>query len=342
MYRTCTFCHRDLGENDGVEAFPIGRRLAFDQARGRLWVVCLRCRRWNLTPIESRWEAIEECERHYRDAGSRFSTDNIGLAQLSDGVELIRIGHPLRPEYAAWRYGRDLWKGRASDSRTAVSPSRRFVSEWIVSAAEAFLFLTGIRHLLVATRVRDENGVPLDVSVSQLQKVELRWREDAVGGWLLVVPYYPSRKYPFYLRQILVEDKRVSLSGPPAIRAACRILPLINMLEPWPSVRAATQRIEDAGDPSRLFKEIATEVAMFVASNRLWRPAPRLSKVDATDRLALEMVAHEESERRALEGELAELEADWREAEEVAAIADRLLIPSKVEEWIEEHRYADN
>jgi len=40
--------------------------------------------------------------------------------------------------------------------------------------------------------------------------------------------------------------------------------------------------------------------------------------------LALEMAAHEETERRALEGELEHLEMAWREAEEIAAIADRL------------------
>jgi hypothetical protein len=40
--------------------------------------------------------------------------------------------------------------------------------------------------------------------------------------------------------------------------------------------------------------------------------------------LALEMAVHEEHERRALAGELAALEAMWRQAEEVAAIADRL------------------
>ncbi len=41
-------------------------------------------------------------------------------------------------------------------------------------------------------------------------------------------------------------------------------------------------------------------------------------------RLALEMVAHEETERRALEGELELLERQWRRAEAVAAIADQL------------------
>ncbi len=36
------------------------------------------------------------------------------------------------------------------------------------------------------------------------------------------------------------------------------------------------------------------------------------------------MSLHEESERRALEGEMAELEEAWREAEEIAAITDAL------------------
>ena len=48
--------------------------------------------------------------------------------------------------------------------------------------------------------------------------------------------------------------------------------------------------------------------------------------------------AHEESERRALEGELEILQAAWREAEEVASIADRLLIPDHIEDWIRKYK----
>jgi hypothetical protein len=48
------------------------------------------------------------------------------------------------------------------------------------------------------------------------------------------------------------------------------------------------------------------------------------SRVEAPRILALEMALHEEAERRALAGELAELEARWREAEEIARIADGL------------------
>src|SRR5215212_7635345 len=97
MYSTCLFCHSDLGRNEVVEHFPVGRRLAFDGERGRLWVVCRKCERWNLSPVEERWEAIEEAERLYRGTKLRVSTDNIGLARLRDGTELVRIGKPERP-----------------------------------------------------------------------------------------------------------------------------------------------------------------------------------------------------------------------------------------------------
>jgi hypothetical protein len=50
------------------------------------------------------------------------------------------------------------------------------------------------------------------------------------------------------------------------------------------------------------------------------------------------MAAHEESERAAVEGELAQLEADWREAEELASIADNMFIPQAVSEFIQRHR----
>ena len=87
MYSTCIFCKRPLGTNEAIETFPVGRRLAFDPEKGRLWVVCRKCERWNLTPLEERWEAFEECERLFRDTRLRVSTDNVGLARLKEGLE---------------------------------------------------------------------------------------------------------------------------------------------------------------------------------------------------------------------------------------------------------------
>lgn len=54
-------------------------------------------------------------------------------------------------------------------------------------------------------------------------------------------------------------------------------------------------------------------------------PATALLDVPLVDRIALEMAAHEESERKALDGDLEALTAAWREADEIAAIADALL-----------------
>jgi hypothetical protein len=48
-------------------------------------------------------------------------------------------------------------------------------------------------------------------------------------------------------------------------------------------------------------------------------------------RLALEMVLHDEDEQRAMQGELAALEQRWKDAEQIASIADALLLPPDTE-----------
>ncbi len=49
----------------------------------------------------------------------------------------------------------------------------------------------------------------------------------------------------------------------------------------------------------------------------------------------VEPLAHEEVERRRLEGELAECKAQWRESDEIAAIADALTLPQRVLQQLE-------
>src|SRR5688500_160257 len=105
MYAACLFCHGPLGHNETFATFPVGTRLAYDPARGRLWVVCRTCARWNLTPLEERWEAIEEAERRHRDTRLKVGTGEISLARLREGTDLVRIGGPTKTELAVWRYG---------------------------------------------------------------------------------------------------------------------------------------------------------------------------------------------------------------------------------------------
>ena len=112
MHQHCLSCTAPLGRNDLVESFPIGQRLAFDARKGRLWAICPRCRRWNLAPLEERWEAVETLERLFGGSRMRVQSENIGLARLADGTNVVRIGEALEGELAAWRYGSELRRRR--------------------------------------------------------------------------------------------------------------------------------------------------------------------------------------------------------------------------------------
>ncbi len=325
MYKTCIYCNRSLGSNETVEHFPVGRRLAFDQEKGRLWVICEYCRRWNLSPLEERWEAIEECERQFYDTSQSFSTENIGLARIPEGLELVRIGRPQRPEFAAWRYGREFIRRRirqiiVTGAQVAVS-----VAAAAAGADIFWFFIFGGKKKVVA-RVRDEDGKRLSVVRKDLSLVQLR-STDAEDDWSLIVPHRPVEKSGIFSTHAKGNRELRQLYGPTAIRAAGHILPKLNSWGGTESqVRDAVARIEDARAPERLFARASQE--------RLGT----VKKMRADVRLALEMAAHEESERRALEGELALLAQAWREAEEIASIADRLLIPDSVEDWIRKQR----
>ncbi|MGH7593772.1 MAG: hypothetical protein ACRELE_07985, partial [Gemmatimonadales bacterium] len=54
-----------------------------------------------------------------------------------------------------------------------------------------------------------------------------------------------------------------------------------------------------------------------------------LKDLDARVRFALEMAAHEDTERTALAGELKLLEREWRAADELAKIADSLAVSAE-------------
>ena len=63
MFKRCLFCRREFRKNRSLGHLRLGRRFAFDPVRGRLWVICEECHRWNLYPVEDRGEALYELER---------------------------------------------------------------------------------------------------------------------------------------------------------------------------------------------------------------------------------------------------------------------------------------
>lgn len=327
MYSTCIFCHSALGKNEAVEHFPVGRRLAFDGAKGRLWVVCAKCGRWNLTPIEERWEAIEECEKQYRETIKRSSTDEIGLGRVKEGTDLIRIGEPLRPEFAAWRYGRHFRERY----------HRIIATSGAAIAVAAGLAIVGvpIEPLLATIYGAGTIGLMIRSRTSSAQKF-LRESMSAANGRdvsivsVRVIPHDDEQGWALRLSGF---DTPVDLFGREARHTAHLIMPAINAFGGRPSVVVkAVEELERAGPPDQYFRHIVT----FMRENH--EGFMPLGGLPAPMRLAAEMAAHEETERVALEGELKQLETDWREAEEIAAIADNLFLPKSITDFIERHR----
>ncbi len=329
MYSSCLFCHADLGRNEVIEHFPLGRRLAFDAARGRLWVVCIRCKGWNLTPLEERWEAIEDCERRFRDTRLRVSTDQIGLAKLREGLELVRVGDPQRPEFAAWRYGERLVLRRR---RTLIQVGAGLtVLGGIVGGGLAvgvgFMGVYWGGKGILEAIVKGSPGkiiARIDTGDGEQATVRRKHLADArlvtvADGWELRVPGRTGKG---------ARGKRMlTLRGSEALDVATRILPAVNRFGgSTTDVQDAVRLMEDEPDPLRLFARLSRQ-----AVGPLSTFAPEI-------RLAMEMAAHEQNERMALEGELTALEAAWRDAEEIAAISDNMFLPAPINEWMDRLR----
>jgi hypothetical protein len=342
VFTKCIFCHNDLGANEVIERFPIGRRLAFDEAKGRLWVVCTSCSRWNLTPIEDRWEAIEDCERRFRATHLRLSTEHIGLAKLSEGLELVRVGKPQRPEMAAWRYGA---KFRARRTKALVIQGASYAA----LAAVAIISPIQLAQLSVnvatgnfgrrrragfafGTRVigrfHDETGAEFLLRRQHAARVVLLPARGAAEWGVRI--RHNVRRMPTELRLGTNPFLReTELRGEAARTLIPRILPVVNFAGANDTeVRGALGFLDKYQSATALFNHAAG------IASRIGQPSDdtrgELANLPPEHRLALEMIAHEDTERRALEGELQLLEDAWREAEEIAAIADNLLLPKGV------------
>ena len=334
MFATCLHCAANLGSNEVIKSFPVGRRLAFDPAHGRLWVVCRACERWNLSPLDERWEAIENAEQLYRDSRLRVSTDNIGLARLREGLELVRIGEPQRPEMAAWRYGDQFGRRR----------NRQLIYTGAAVGAVAALYVGGMALgvSMVSFTGIAANGGMWDAIVNGSPKKVVS-RIAGPDGKLMVVQrkharmsrvVRPTGAEPFLLNVEHTEGSTL-LQGPEAMRAAAQLLPTVNRFGGSKSaVNEAVSYLEQFGGPANTLQRIQLTSGTRDPSNaeRSKSGVLKLSKIPGVlhnlplnQRLALEMALHEEQERRAMDGELAELEREWREAETIAGISDAMF-----------------
>lgn len=310
MYRTCAFCNATLRGDGGPSGLGVGRRLAFDEWRSRLWVVCPACARWNLTPLDDRLDQIEAVARAAREGLVVGASAQIALIRWK-GYELVRVGQPPRVELAGWRYGERL-KARERErarvvvplmvaavglgiaANVAVGGSFGFVIWNFGRVADAaYVALLGNRRVTLSEPLLCDacaRVVPLRARHIQHARLSNESRADLAVR----------------LRCPGCGKEAGLLTGPDAAHALRRGLTFLN------ASRAARRRAETAarevdraGGPEQLIRDAA-------------RGAATLRALGPDRRLALEIAVDEVAE-------VAELERQWKDAEQIAEIADGML-----------------
>ena len=204
----------------------------------------------------------------------------------------------------------------------------------------------------VLLRTSDEFGHPVVVRYAHLGAAEL---------------VRPEQDAPWQLK--LHHDSGVAtLAESPALRVAGKLLATLNFgVASQSELNHAVAKLDEAGDPEGYFTRVASlamrtswgrfpdapkpgddapkgsfaeRLALNLASRSFWGHGGTgsdertpLYRLPAVDRLALEMAANEDIERRAFAGELESLHAAWRDAEEIAAIADEMFTDGVLEEF---------
>jgi len=311
MYRTCAFCNSKLDGDGGPSGLGVGKRLAFDEWKGRLWVICPRCSRWNLTPLDERLERIEALARVAREGRVAAATEQVALIRWH-GYDFVRVGKPPRLEFATWRYGERL-KARQREQLKVVVPLTvatvgLAVAVNVAAGGSVGVFVWNMPRIArwMYTRIVGRRAVGLiEPPICERCGTVMRLRARHMAHARVV----PDSKADLglVLSCPSCHAEGALLVGPEAQAALRQGLTYLALTRRRGSERAedAARLVEGAGGPERLIRDVA-------------RRELTLRSIAPERRLALEMAVDEHAE-------VAGLERQWREAEELAEIADGLL-----------------
>ena len=284
--------------------------MAYDPHRGRLWTVCSACFRWNLTPLEDRWETLEACERAVRDEGRILvRTVNLSLVEVKEGG-LIRVGSPPRSEFVDWRYGSFLPEARPPVGIWGRLLAR-FLSRLPEPPPEGYDPYRGAFGLMDQTPWLASPFLDVASSLTYL------------FSQLPLAPRCPSCDRPLAIRpwefqqlRLTPEEKGQSLLAHCALCVEEVVVPLrdarpvlrlgLGLVTPPAILRAisidAAAQLDRVGEAQSFIADLAEEL-------------PTLGELDTSTRAGLLIALDERAEAEALE-------AEWKEAEELAAIMD--------------------
>ncbi|PYP11087.1 MAG: hypothetical protein DMD59_03655 [Gemmatimonadetes bacterium] len=310
MFRSCAFCNAAFDGDGGPSGLGVGRRIAFDEWRGRLWVVCPRCSRWNLTPFDDRLERIEAVARSASQGRIAASTDQVALIRW-ERYDFVRVGKPPRVELATWRYGERLRNRQRERMKVVVPLTVAAIGLGIAANVAAggglgvvvwnvhrladrfYVWLVGARKVpLIEPPICAHCGSLMQLRARHVQYARIVPDRHADMAVLLSCPNCKA--------------EGAQLTGSEAIQVLRQGLTYLN-LDKGGRRRAedAAREVDQIGGADRLVADIA-------------RRELTLRSLRAERGLALEMAVDERAE-------VEELERQWREAEEIADIADGTL-----------------
>lgn len=312
---------------------PVGRGVAYDQERGRLWVVCPTCGRWNLCPFEERWEVLEECARLSDTALLREATAEVSLLQHRQGLSMIQLGRPSLGELVSWRYARNL-----------VGRRRRFAAAMLVTGATGGLVLGGIAAgwSVAVGLIGTLSSIPALVEIRR-GVVDLTsakgQRLVCTAPMLRGLSFHPGDSNGVTLRVRTRNAGLQEVTGEDAGILLARAMPYINETGgTTDAALSAAQAIHEHGGVERFLQVIAQDRGLHRRSVlRAVLGRPRIEgaifRFPKPMQLALEAVSHFDQEDRAMSGEMQRTLAEWRSAEAEAEISDRLLEPTGWDEF---------
>ena len=310
MFSSCAFCNAAFDGDGGPSGLGVGRRIAFDEWKGRLWVVCPRCSRWNLTPFDDRLERIEAVARAASQGRIAASTQQVALIRW-ERYDFVRVGKPPRVELATWRYGERLRNRQRERMKVVIPLTVAAIGLGIAANVVAgggfgvvvwnvHRMVDGIYLRMVGRRKVTMIEPPICAHCGSVMQLRARHVEHA-----RIVPDRHA-DMAVVLSCPNCRQEGAQLTGSDAIQVLRQGLTYMNL------ARGGRRRAEDAaravdqvGGADRLVRDIAQRELTL----RSLRPERGL---------ALEMAVDERAE-------VEELERQWREAEEIADIADGTL-----------------
>lgn len=323
MYTTCAFCNAALDGDGGPSGLGVGRRLAFDEWRGRLWVICRRCARWNLTPFDDRLERLEALARVAATGRLIAATEQIALIRWQS-YDLVRVGRPPRVELAHWRYGERLAQRARDRAKVVVPLTAAAVAVGVVAnvalggglgvvvlnlhnaSERVYVWMVGKRRVaLLEPPICARCGQLMELRAKHVQYARVIPETRADLAVMLSCPACHS--------------EGALLTGDAATQVLRQGLTYLNATRSGRRLaRDAARAVDSAGGAHELIRDVSRREATL----RSLRPDRRL---------ALEMAVDEHAE-------LLELERQWHEAEELADIADGSLGSAALDLGVEQLR----